>query len=132
MLISCFLLVGWVAAWTSAATLPPTLDLTSDLVLSNLSLTDLRAQSNSSTVEDDLWSWYCTKIDQWMLPKYENEDCRAVLDYFYIQTMDEGGTRRKEFLSTHSRKQTYMETEITPRKYTFGSVFLFLINNNFS
>ena len=67
--------------------------------------------------------WYCTKVDQWNLPEVESRDCEGVLDYFYIQTMEEGGSKRIEFLAPGAKRITHNMSQWTPRKYTFGSVY---------
>ena len=122
MIILPLLLTWLLAAHTSAATLTPTLDLIKNPTASDKSLADLGAQSNISAVEGDPW-WYCTKVDRWTLPKLEPHDCEGVLDYFYIQTMDEGGTKRLEFLAPGAKGKTHIQVQRTPRKYIFGSVY---------
>ena len=121
MIIHLFLLAWSLAAHNSAATLPPTLDLTSNPSAPIKPLADLRAQSNVSDVEGQPL-WYCTKIDQWTLPKLEPGDCSGVLDYFYIQTMDQGGGKKIEFRAPGGKKMTHNQVQWTPRKYTFGRV----------
>ena len=123
MIIHLLLLAWSLAAHNSAATLPPTLDLTSNPRAPNKPLADLRAQSNISDVEGQPL-WYCTKADQWTLPKLEPHDCGGVLDYFYIETMGEGGGKMMEFRAPGAKKVTHNKLQWTPRKYTFGSVYL--------
>ena len=48
---------------------------------------------------------------------------RGVLDYFYIQTMEEGGKKKLEFLAPGATRKTHDKMQWTPRKYTFGSVY---------
>lgn len=120
MIIHPLLLVWWLATQTSGATLPPTLDLTSDPRAPNEPLADLQAQSNISAVQANP-KWYCTKVDQWILPRLDPSDCEGVLDYFYIQTMEDGGAKRIEFLAPGAKKITHNMSQWTPRKYTFGS-----------
>ena len=122
MIVHLLLLVWSLAAHTSAATLPPTLDIISSPRAPDEELADLRAQSNISDVEGQPL-WYCTKVDQWALPKLEPHDCRGVLDYFYIETMGEGGGKRIEFRAPGAKKITHSLMQWTPRKYTFGSVY---------
>lgn len=122
MIIHTLLLAWLLAAHTSAATLPPTLDLTSNPRTPNKPSADLRAQSNVSAIEGSPW-WYCTKVDQWALPRPDPRDCEGVLDYFYIETMGEGGRKKLEFLAPGAKRTTHNQMQWTPRKYTFGSVY---------
>ena len=116
------LLSAWLlAAHTGAATLPPTLDLTSSPRAPDKSLADLQAQSNISAVEGNPW-WYCTKVDRWILPRWEQHDCQGALDYFWIKTMEEGGSKRIEFRAPGAKKVTHNQYQWTPRKYIFGSL----------
>ena len=116
------LLSAWLlAAHAGAATLPLTLDLTNDLTAPDKPLADLRAQSNISTVEGNPW-WYCTEVDRWILPKFEQHDCEGVLEYFYFLTMEEGGNKRIEFRAHGAKKTTHNLVQWTPRKYIFGSL----------
>ena len=125
MIIHLLLLAWSLAAHNSAATLPPTLNLTSNPRAPDKPLADLRAQSNFSDVEGQPL-WYCTKVDQWTLPKLEPRDCGGVLDYFYIETMEQGGGKRIEFRAPGSKKMTHNLMQWTPRKYTFGIVYPYL------
>ena len=133
-MIICFLFVGFLA-YTSAALISPTLHFASNQAPSNLTSIISPAQSNSPEAPTGgLWSWYkyCTKIRRWSLPQLELDDCSIVLDYFYLETMEEGGGKIKEFLAPGAKKTTYAETEWTPRKYTFGRAYLkttFLLSN---
>ena len=122
MIILPLLLAWLLAALTGAATLPPTLDLTSISTAPDKPLADLRAQSNVSAVGGNPW-WFCTRVDRWILPKLISGDCKGVLDYFYIQTMDEGGTKRLEFIAPGTRGKSHIQVQRTPRKYIFGSVY---------
>ena len=122
MIIHLLLLAWLLAAHTSAATLPPTLDLINNSRDPNKPLADARAQSNISAVEGVL-RWYCTKVDRWILPKMDRHDCGGVLEYFYLETMDQGGSKWNEFLAPGAKRTTYDQVEWTPRKYTFGSVY---------
>lgn len=124
ILQQCLILVAGSLASTSAAFIPSTVDFTSTLALSNLTSTNIPARSDTPVVKGELRSWYCTKIGSWSLPKIEPNDCSGVLDYFYIETMEEGGGKLKEFRAPGSKKETVLETEWTPRKYTFGRVYL--------
>ena len=117
------LLAGSLAVDSSAASIPPKLDL-----VSNASPTNLQAQSNISTMEHDVWYWHCTTADRWIYPLLEPEDCEGVLDYFYYETMREGGSTRTEFLSPNAKRTSRGEWVKTPRKYTFGTVHLYIIN----
>ena len=120
MIIFSLLLASLLAAHTSAATLPPTLDLTSNPRAPDKPLADLQAQSNISAVGGSPL-WYCTNIDQWTLPRPDPHDCEGVLDYFYIETMREGGKKKVEFLAPGAKRATHNMMQWTPRKYTFGS-----------
>ena len=122
MIMELLLLTWSLAALTSAATLPPTLDVTSNSSALDKPLADLRVLSNISAIEGNPW-WYCTKVDQWTLPKVDPHDCRGVLEYFFIETMYEGGNKRIEFLTPGAKKKTHSLGQWTPRKYTFGSVY---------
>ena len=111
-------------ALTLAASLPSTLDITETPRLANLtSYASLQAQGNDSKVNGDIWSWYCTKDMNWSLPKVHPDDCLGVLDYFYIETMHDGGFKIKEFLSPDADKPADLEPQWTPRKYTFGKAY---------
>ncbi len=131
VLFSCFRgmmlyylhLIG-LLAYTSAASVPSTLNTARDLTLSGPQSTQLRAQSNSSVAESDIWLSYCTKTERWSLPELKPDDCSGVLDYFYIETIDKDHRSSKEFKSPNSKKKTQAKTQWTPRKYTFGRLFL--------
>ena len=122
MIIHLLLLAWSLAAHISAATLPPTLDLISNLRDPNKPLADSRVQANTSAVEGVI-RWYCTKVDSWILPRMKPHDCGGVLEYFYLETMDQGGTKWNEFLAPGAKKTTHDQVEWTPRKYTFGSAY---------
>ena len=120
------LLLAASLAYASAASLPPTLDLTSIPSLPNLTSTYLRPQANRSAVDGDIWLWYCTKMERWSLPKLDSDDCLGALDWFYLENMQDGGTKRKDFVAPGGKKTTYTEMQWTPRKYTFGEVYSFI------
>ena len=123
MMLYYLLLIGSLA-YTSAASVPSTLNPTRDPTLSGPQSTQLRARSNGSVAESDIWLWYCTKTEKWSLPELNPEDCAGVLDYFYIETAGMDFHSPKEFRAPHSKKKTYKKTQWTPRKYTFGRPFL--------
>lgn len=50
----------------------------------------------------------------------QHDDCEAVLQYFYYETMADGGTKLIEFRSPGATRTTHMKGQKTPRKYTFG------------
>lgn len=111
------LLVAWLTACTSAASLSPT--------LIHLTSPSQHAQSNGSTVAGDAWPGYCTKIERWSVPRLDPRDCVGVLDWFYIHTMHAGGSRKEEFIAPGAKKASFEGTQLvqwTPRKYTFGTV----------
>lgn len=114
------LLVEWLAACTSAASRPPTL-------IHLASTTSPQAQSNGSVAEGTPWPGYCTKFERWSVPKLELTDCGGVLDWFYIHTMHEGGSRKEEFIAPGAKTASLEGTVWTPRKYTFGTVHPLLI-----
>ncbi len=111
------LLIGFLA-YTSAASVPSTVNTERDLTLSG------PAQSNSSVAESDIWLSYCTKTERWSLPELNPDDCSGVLDYFYIETVDKDHRGSKEFRSPKAKKKAQAKTQWTPRKYTFGRPFL--------
>lgn len=123
-MIPCLVLFVVFLAHASAASIPSTIDIISDPASSNLTSTNRQAQSDASVRNGGIWSWYCTKVQRWSLPELEPDDCLGVLDYFYFETMEDGGRKLKEFRAPGSKKTTYTETEWTPRKYTFGRVYL--------
>lgn len=122
MLLYFLLLLGSIA-YTSAASVPSSLDILTKPSLSNMSSDSLTTQLNNSEVTGDVWSWFCTRATAWSLPTVELDDCFGVLDYFFIETMHEGGRTAKEFLAPGAKKASYYDTEITPRKYTFGEMY---------
>ncbi len=121
-MIRYFVLVVASLAAASAASLPPTLDLIRNPDLSNVISAGSPTLSNNSAVEGDIWSWYCTQVPRWSVPKLEPSDCKGMLEYFYLETMHDGGRKMKNFRAPGSKKSTYLETQWTPRKYTFGRV----------
>ncbi len=74
---------------------------------------------NGSTV-GQFWNSYCTPIRRWNQPRMQQDDCQAVLQYFYHETMADGGKKPIEFRSPGATRTTHMKVQKTPRKYTFG------------
>lgn len=78
--------------------------------------------SNRSTFVDGKdWKWYCTPIPRWNHPPMEQSDCQGVLEYFYYETMTDGGRKSMEFISPGAKKIRHIKGQMTPRKYTFGT-----------
>ena len=121
-MIRYFVLLVSSLVGASAATLPSTLDLIRNSELSNARPNGSPDLYNNSMVQGDIWSWYCTQIPRWSVPKLEPSDCKGMLDYFYLETMHDGGRKMKNFRAPGSIKSSYLETQWTPRKYTFGRV----------
>lgn len=94
-------------------------------LIKNLSFFDLTSANEStlppsqSTVEGNGW-WYCTPIQPWNQPPMVQDDCQGVLEYFYYETMTDGGTKSMEFMSPGAAKTTHFKLQTTPRKYIFG------------
>lgn len=123
-MISCFLLVMGSLAYTIAASFPSRINFAGNTTLSNLTFTDPRAQSNDSVAESNFNIWYCSKTERWSLPALEPADCSGVLDYFYIETVDATHRKSREFRAPGAKKSTHLQTQWTPRKYTFGMACL--------
>ena len=49
----------------------------------------------------------------------------GVLDYFFMETMHDGGKNLIEFLMPGSKKSLFVKTQWTPRKYTFGRLLFY-------
>lgn len=119
MILWFLLLVGTLAS-TSDASVLSTIDITRNTTLSNLTSNNLRSQSNSSVAEIDFRISYCTKKQTWSVPEVKPDDCCGVLDYFYLETVDETFRKSKEFKAPGAKKTSRVPTQTTPRKYTFG------------
>ncbi|KAF6224634.1 hypothetical protein HO173_012977 [Letharia columbiana] len=111
-----------------AASIPSSSSISNIPSFVNLtSAREVSQSTNRSTIEGDSWEWYCTPIQRWNQPPMEKEDCRGVLDYFYYETMMDGGRGSMEFLSPGAKKTEHAKGQMTPRKYTFGTCTLALI-----
>lgn len=78
--------------------------------------------SNRVSAEGDFWKCYCTPSQQWNQPPMQQDDCQGVLEYFYYETMTDGGRKPMEFMSPGAKKTRHMKGQTTPRKYTFGEL----------
>ena len=104
-----------------AASIPSSSSISNIPSFVNLtSAREVSQSTNRSAIEGDSWEWYCTPIQRWNQPPMEKEDCRGVLDYFYYETMMDGGRGPMEFLSPGAKKTEHAKGQMTPRKYTFG------------
>ena len=75
---------------------------------------------NGSIAEENWRGSYCSSIWRWNRPRMQQDDCQSVLQYFYYETMADGGTKQIEFRSPDAKRRTHMKVQKTPRKYTFG------------
>ena len=124
-MISCLLvLVASLAYTINAISVPSGINIASDPILSNLTSIHLPAQPNVSVAEDDLWIWYCTNNQRWSRPEIKPDDCKGMLDYFWLETYDKGHRKSRTFRAPGGKKISSATQEWTPRKYTFGRASL--------
>lgn len=76
--------------------------------------------NQSPTVEGGGCTWYCTSTRPWNDPSMQQDDCQGVLEYFYYETMTDGGRKPREIILPGARKTRHLKGETTPRKYTFS------------
>ena len=113
------------------ASLPSTLDIVTKPNISNSSTGILRTPSanNVSDMDDDIWSWQCTKSLRWTLPAVDLDDCKGMLDYFHYEAVSESGADIREFRAPEATHQSrYRFPQWTPRKYTFGGFRFFSVS----
>ena len=61
----------------------------------------------------------CTQNGTWLTPNTLREDCKSALLYLYMEEMEDGGTRRLEFLEGDTKPRSHNKRVITPRKYIY-------------
>ena len=120
-MISGFPLLLGFLAFTNAASVSSIPNISKNSTRSNLTSIHLQAQLETSAV--NVWAWYCTKARNWSLPVPELDDCLGLLDFFWIETWDDQHRKSKEFRAPGAKKTTAVQTQWTPRKYTFRKQF---------
>ena len=89
-----------------------------------LSLVNLTSTSNNlsdaSNPGGDDWSWYCTQTHRWSTLDFQRDDCTGMLDWLFLETMHDGGRTLMQFRMAGSKASRFLETQWTPRKYTYG------------
>lgn len=123
-MILCVLLLVGCLTYTTAVSFPSTTVITANTTLPDLTSAPAQAPSNSSAESDEIWVWYCANNERWSLPELEPDDCLGVLDFFYIETIDETARKPKEFRVPGAKGKTQTQAQKTPRKYTFGTACL--------
>ena len=120
-----FVLLVLAASLAYSSSLPPTRHRTSDLSVLNLTSANGTAPSSHlDAVDNDIWSWFCTRSPGWSSPALNPDDCTGVLDYFFVEALYDGGKGIMEFRAPGAKVSGDVKTQWTPRKYTFGKHFL--------
>ena len=124
MISSLLLLVASLAYTTNAISVPSTINIASDPTLSNLTSIPLPAQSDNPVAESDFGIWYCTNNQRWSRPDIKPDDCKGMLDFFWLETYDKDQRKSRTFRAPGGKKISKAAQEWTPRKYTFGRASL--------
>lgn len=116
-----------------AATIPSTSGISNiPALLSPTAPDEPSLSSNYSTVEGGFQKWFCTGSQAWNQPALELGDCHGMLQYFYHETMADGGRKAMEFLSPGAKRTRHSKGQATPRKYTFGKCQGYLLHPVYS